>query len=91
MRYSTAEKAEIIDLVQQSHLSIKETLRHLDIGKSTFYNWLKHFYEDGIDGLEDKKHLPGVIWNKIPDEHSEAIIQLALTGYNSSCFIDNLS
>ena len=44
MRYSASEKYEIIQLVDQSSLSVKQTLRRLDINPSTFYNWLKRFY-----------------------------------------------
>ncbi len=78
MRYSASEIYEIIQLVDQSSLSVKQTLRRLDINPSTFYNWLKRYYADGIDGLEDKKSSPNVAWNKIPDEHYNAILKLAL-------------
>ena len=37
MRYSAAEKAEIIRLVEQSNLPVRQTLKRLDITKSTFY------------------------------------------------------
>ena len=42
MRYSAAEKEEIIRLVEQSNLPVRQTLQRLDITKSTFYNWLGH-------------------------------------------------
>lgn len=45
MRYSASEKYEIIQLVEQSSLSVKQTLKRLDIHKSTFYNWLKRIYD----------------------------------------------
>ena len=78
MRYSSSEKLEIIRLVEGSSLSVRQTLRRLDIHKSTFYNWLKRFQDGGADGLEDKKSVPGIAWNKITEEHREAIIGLAL-------------
>jgi transposase-like protein len=37
MRYSASEKAEMIHLVENSSLSMRQTLRQLDIHKSTFY------------------------------------------------------
>jgi len=37
MRYSPSEKAEIIRLVEDSHLSAKKTLEKLGIPRSTFY------------------------------------------------------
>ena len=78
MRYSASDKYEIIQLVQNSALSVRQTLARLDIRKSTFYNWLKRYQENGMDGLEDKKPLPQAVWNRIANEHREAIIELAL-------------
>ncbi len=78
MRYSAAEKYEIIRLVEESSLSISQTLKHLDIHRSTFYNWLKRYHENGIDGLEDRKPSPKAVWNKITQEHQDAIVDVAL-------------
>jgi len=78
MRYSASDKYEIIQLVQNSDLSVRQTLARLDIHKSTFYNWLKRYQENGIDGLEDKKPMPQSVWNKVCDEHRGAIVDLAL-------------
>ena len=78
MRYSASNKYEIIQLVQNSSLSVRQTLARLDIHKSTFYNWLKRYEENGIDGLEDKKPIPHAVWNKITEDHCEAVIELAL-------------
>ena len=78
MRYSSSDKYEIIQLVQNSDLSVRQTLARLDIHKSTFYNWLKRYHENGMDGLEDRKPLPQAVWNRIADEHREAIVDLAL-------------
>ena len=78
MRYSASEKYEIIRLVEESSLPIRQTLRQLDIGKSSFYNWLKRYQDDGIDGLEDKKPSTVSAWNKVPREHRDAVIELAL-------------
>ncbi len=41
MRYSASEKYEIIQLVERSDLSVRKTLAHLDIHRSTFYNSYK--------------------------------------------------
>ena len=78
MRYSGSEKAEIIRLVTQSSLSVRQTLARLDIRRSTFYNWLQRYDEDGLDGLEDRKSIPGKAWNKVPAVHRDALIDLAL-------------
>ena len=78
MRYSASEKYEIIRLVEDSSLSIRQTLRRLDIHRSTFYNWLQRYQDNGVDGLEDRKPAPTVVWNQIPLDHRAAIIELAL-------------
>jgi putative transposase len=78
MRYSSSEKFEIIRLVEQSSLSVRQTLLRLDIHKSTFYNWLKRYQEGGIDGLEDRKSKPCQVWNKLPQHQQSEIIELAL-------------
>jgi transposase InsO family protein len=78
MRYSASEKYEIIRLVEDSSLSIRQTLRRLDIHRSTFYNWLQRYQDNGVDGLEDRKPTSTVVWNQIPQDHRAAIIELAL-------------
>ena len=49
MRYVAFEKYEIIQLVEPSSLSVRQTLRRLDIRPSTYYNWLKRYYEGGVE------------------------------------------
>ncbi len=78
MRYSAAEKLEIIRLVEQSSLSVRQTLKRLDITKSTFYNWLKRYQSGGPDALEDNKPLLQSVWNQLPDDRQAAIVELAL-------------
>ena len=39
MRYSQAEKMEIIRMVEGSDLSVVRTLRELDVNRSSFYEW----------------------------------------------------
>ena len=49
MRYSPSEKFEIIELVQQSSLSIPRTLAPIGIPRSTFYDWYSRYQEGGIE------------------------------------------
>jgi transposase len=77
MRCSGSDKAAI-QLLQNSNLSIKKTLERLNIHKPTFYNWLKRYQENGIDGPEDRKPAPKPTWNKITEEHRDSVIELAL-------------
>src|SRR6266436_8659021 len=78
MRYSASEKFEIIELVEQSSLSIPRTLAPIGIPRSTFYDWYSRYQEGGIEALEDGKPRPRRIWNKIPDKIETAIVNLAL-------------
>lgn len=78
MRYPASEKLEIIRLVEQSHLSAKQTLERLGIPRTTFYRWYDKYLQGGIEALEDQAPKPGHIWNRIPDEIRDQIIDLAL-------------
>jgi transposase InsO family protein len=78
MRYSQAEKMEIIRMVEQSGLSVKATLKELGINRSTFYGWYRRYLIDGYDGLADKKPAPKKFWNKIPEHERARIVEIAL-------------
>ncbi len=78
MRYSASEKYELIQLVQDSDLSVRQTLKRLSINRSTFYGWLERYEKDGLAGLSDKPAKPGHVWNKISEEHQQAMVQMAL-------------
>ena len=67
MRYTQAEKYEIIRTVEESQLSAKKTLKELDVPSSTFYNWYRRYVDHGYDGLADRKPSPRQFWNRIPD------------------------
>jgi putative transposase len=54
MRFSQAEKMEIIRLVQDSELSVKRTLEELDVPRSSFYGWYQRYKEDGYEGLSNR-------------------------------------
>ena len=45
MSYSPSEKLEIIRVVEDSELSIRQTLKELGIYRSTFYNWYRRYKE----------------------------------------------
>ncbi|MBT3634481.1 MAG: hypothetical protein HN528_09050, partial [Candidatus Marinimicrobia bacterium] len=77
MRYSQAEKYEIIRLVEGSELGVLRTLRELDIPKSSFYTWYGQYIEYGYDGLADKKSNSRKFWNKIPDHERERVCSVS--------------
>src|SRR6202000_596689 len=78
MRYPASEKAEIIQMVEQSHLPAKRTLDKLGIPRATFYRWYDHYLEGGGEALVCHRSRPNRIWNRIPDDVRGQIIDLAL-------------
>ncbi len=78
MRYSASEKAEIIRLVEQSALPVKRTLEKLGIPRATFYRWCDVYQSGGPEALDDRSPRPDRVWNRIPDDIRERIVQLAL-------------
>ena len=78
MRYPASEKLEIIRIVEQSHLPVKRTLDQLGISRCTFYRWYNRYLEGGSEALEDRPSAPGRVWNRLPDDIQDQIIELAL-------------
>ena len=78
MRYSQAEKMEVIRLVEESSISVRRTLRELAINRSTFYAWYRRYAEDGYDGLADRKPRPKKFWNRIPLPIKKQVVDIAL-------------
>ncbi len=78
MRYPASEKLEIIRTVDGSHLPVKRTLAMLDIPSSTFYRWYNLYLEGGIEALQDRSPKPKSVWNRVPDEVRDKIIDFAL-------------
>ena len=77
MRMTPSEKLEIIKLVEQSELGVNETLRQLDVPRSSFYRWYRRYSEEGFAGLSAKPS-PRQFWNRIPDEERERVVETAL-------------
>ena len=78
MRYPASEKAEIIQLVEQSLLPAKRTLDKLGIPRATFYRWCDRYREGGPEALGVLRSRPDRVWNRIPDNVHRQIIDLAL-------------
>jgi transposase-like protein len=49
------EKKAILDTVSQSDRPVAQMLRELGISRSTYYNWLSRYDEEGLEGLKDKR------------------------------------
>jgi len=78
MRRSASEKMEIIRIVQDSELGVKQTLEELGISRSTFYVWYKHYLENGFEGLKPKLPKRKSFWNKIPEKEKKKVVEIAL-------------
>jgi transposase InsO family protein len=78
MRCPASGKLEIIRLVEQSHLPVRRTLRHLGIPPATFYRWYDRHQAGGPEALEDRPSRPDRVRNRIPDEVRGRVLDLAL-------------
>jgi transposase InsO family protein len=78
MRYTQAEKMEIIRTVEGSELSVKRTLEELDVNRSSFYAWYGQYESEGYDGLATRKPNAKKFWNKIPQGEKERVVTIAL-------------
>jgi putative transposase len=77
MRYTQSEKMEIIRMVEESALSVKETLLEIGVSRSTFYQWYKRYQEHGYEGLRSRHRSPPQIWNKIPEWERQRVLDVA--------------
>jgi transposase InsO family protein len=78
IRRDQAEKMEIIHLVEHSNLSVKRTLEELNVPRSTFYRWYQEYQADGETGLIDQRPNPQQIWNRIPADVKQQVVDVAL-------------
>ena len=78
MRRTASEKIEIIRLVEDSDLPVRETLRHLGVPRSTFYGWYQRYESEGFEGLHDQKPAPRPRWNAIPKAIQDEVLGMAL-------------
>jgi putative transposase len=92
MRYSQAEKMEIIRMIEGSALSVTRTLRELDVNRSSFYEWYGRYQAGGYEGLAGRKPTVRKFWNLIPHHEKEQVVAIALEHPEQSprqlaCFI----
>ena len=78
MRYPVSEKQEIIRLVEQSAMPVRQTLAKLDIPRATFYRWYDRYRSGGSEALKDRSPRPNRVWNRIAERERQRIVELAL-------------
>lgn len=85
MRFTQSEKMEIINLVEGSNVSANKTLKELGIHKSTFYQWYKRYLQGGFDALVPSKRNQNRVWNKIPQQEKNRVVEIALQKESFTC------
>ena len=78
MSLSASEKVEVIRIVADSELSIRQTLSELDISRSSFYRWYQDYLPGGPDALENRSRSPRRFWNKLPESVKEQCVEIPL-------------
>ena len=78
MRYTAAEKRELIRLVEGSGLSVRQTLRQLGLHRSTFYGWYRRYLQRGAAGLAPAPVAARRHWNRIPPRVRQQVVNAAL-------------
>ena len=71
------DKAEILELVRKSPLSVQETLGQLGVPRSTYYRWKERFERSGIAGLQDHQPSPQTVWNRLTDQETQTVLDFA--------------
>jgi transposase len=44
----------------------------------TFYSWYRRYLDGGVEALEDRKPTPRRVWNKVPPEIRQEVVEMAL-------------
>ena len=50
----------------------------MGVARRTFYRWYDRYLDGGPENLADKPSAPSRVWNRIPAEVQDQIIELAL-------------
>jgi transposase InsO family protein len=88
---SASGKLEILKLIEESELTVAETLRYIGIPASTYYRWKKLYRSGGRDNLHDRKPA-GKPWNALLNQEKDTIFEIATlypewSSREISCFV----
>ena len=78
MRHTAAERYEVIRLVEGSDLPARQTLRELQVNRSTFYRWYHRYLQHGRAGLAPRPAAARRYWNRIPPQVRQRVVDAAL-------------
>jgi len=71
------EKLTLLKAIDESGFNVTETLKRLDIPRSTYYRWRAKVKVLGEDGLKDKVSRPRKQWNQLTPLEEELILKVA--------------
>lgn len=71
--------------VEESGFNVSESLKKLEVPRTTYYRWRAKYKKYGKVGLKDRKSTPTNQWNAITPEEDERIIELANEFPEKSC------
>ena len=74
---SKDQKLDILRQVLSSDLPAQKALAVLDIPRSTYYRWRRHWRWMGLPGLQDSKPRRVTSWNKLLPEQVDKILEMA--------------
>jgi putative transposase len=78
MRREAELKLEVLQLVERSPLSVRQTLRELKLAPSTYYRWKRRYAERGMVGVEDHPSAARRVWNRLGGQERDYIVEYAL-------------
>lgn len=65
--------------------SVQQTLREIDVPRSSFYEWYRRYQGKGYDELASKHKSVRQVWNKIPEWEKERVLEVAREHPERSC------
>jgi len=78
MMRTASEKLAIIQLVEDSELSVRRTLDEIKVSRTSFYRWYAAYEKGGLDGLSNQGRVSKRHWNRILDAVRSLVIGIAL-------------
>jgi transposase InsO family protein len=78
VRLTATEKREVIRLVEESDLSVRQTLRELQVSRATFYTWYRRYAEGGVEALTPRSAAAHRHWNRIPPRVRQQVVDAGL-------------
>jgi hypothetical protein len=69
---------QIIGLVEEFPVSVKQTLFELNINRSTFYSWYRRYQQGAYEAIANRYRPPKQFWSQIPPWERKQVVEIAL-------------